>query len=155
MPDTPALRDAATRDLDHDVVEFGRVQSAEEAAAAQNIELGRLIKTLVVRRSDDDYVFVLVPGDRSLDWPKLRAFLGVSRMSLPDAAEAQAVTGYARGTITPFGSHRSLPVICDERLQGSENVAIGGGAHGVSIHVRGDDLVAALGASLADVTKPG
>lgn len=154
MADTPALRDIGGRDLDFGVVEFGRVASAAEAAAAQGIPLDRLIKTLVVRRAEDDYLFVLVPGDRSLDWPKLRAHLGVTRMSLPDAAEALEVTGYVRGTITPFGSDSVLPVVCDTVLCGAAPVAIGGGAHGVAIHVSGDDLIATLGAAVADVTKP-
>jgi prolyl-tRNA editing enzyme YbaK/EbsC (Cys-tRNA(Pro) deacylase) len=47
-----------------------------------------------VRRGAGDYVFVLVPGGREIDWKKLRAHLGVSRLSLPDAEEARAATGY-------------------------------------------------------------
>ena len=116
--------------------------------------LGRLIRSLVVRRAEDDYLFVLVPGDRGIDWPKLRNHLGVSRMSLPDAGEALAVTGYARGTITPFGSATELPVVCDERLQGAEPVSIGGGAHGIAIHLSGNDLIELFGAAVVDVTKP-
>ena len=41
-----------------------------------------------------------------ISWPKLRGHLGVKRLSLPDADEALAVTGYVRYTITPFGSTR-------------------------------------------------
>jgi len=70
-----------------------RASSAEESAAFQGIPLGALLRTIVVRRGEDDYLFVLVPAGRRFDWPKLRAHLGVSRMSLPDADEAQAVTG--------------------------------------------------------------
>jgi Aminoacyl-tRNA editing domain len=44
-----------------------------------------VVKTLVVRCGEDDFLFVLVPGDRVVSWPKLRALLGVSRLSLPDA----------------------------------------------------------------------
>ncbi len=58
-------------------------------------------------------MFVLVPAGRRFDWPKVRAHLGVSRLSLPDADEAHAATGYVRETITPFGSSRAWPVILD------------------------------------------
>ena len=91
---------------------------------------------------------------RRFDWPKLRAHLGITRMSLPDAEEARAVTGYERGTITPFGASRAWPVIADASIGGHEFVAIGGGRHGVNIHLSPMDLVAATGAELVDVTAP-
>ncbi len=128
--------------------------SAEESAGLQGIELGALLRTIVVRRGEDDYVFVLVPGGRRFDWPKLRELLGVRRLSLPDAAEALAATGYERGAITPFGASRAWPVILDASAAGRERVAIGGGAHGVNLHLDPADLVAALDATVADVTVP-
>ena len=106
----------------------------------------------MIRRGADDYVFVLVPGGRQIDWPKLRTHLGVSRLSLPDAEEAKTATGYERGTITPFGSSKAWPVIADARIAAIERVAIGGGGHGVNLHVAGADLVGLLGAEVADVT---
>lgn len=107
---------------------------------------------MVVRRGDDDYVFVLVPGDRVIDWPKLRAQLGARRLSMPDAEEALGVTGYARGTITPFGATHPWPVIADERLVDGD-VSIGGGEPGVSIKTSGAALLSLLEAAVADVTK--
>jgi Cys-tRNA(Pro) deacylase len=132
-------------------VAHGPVRSVEEAAGARGVEVRDVVKTIVVRRSDDDYLFVLVPGDRAISWPKLRTLLGVSRMSLPDAEKAREVTGYERGTITPFGSTRAWPVIADERLAGRE-VALGAGAHGVAVIVDADAAIAALDATVADVT---
>lgn len=120
----------------------------------QGIPLGELLRTIVVRRGADDYVFVLVPGGRRFDWPKLRAYLGVSRLSLPDAEEAKAVTGYERGAITPFGAARPWPVIADSTIEGRERVAIGGGRRGVNVHLAPADLVAATNATIVDVTTP-
>ena len=115
--------------------------------------MGELLRTLVVRRGPDDYVFVLVPGGRQIDWPKLRAHLGVRRTSLPDEEEARAVTGYERGAITPFGSTRPLPVIADDRIARLGSVAIGGGARGVNLHLEARDLLAHLSADVADVAR--
>ena len=153
-PDTPALHALEGSDLAFEVKRTQRARSAEESAAFQGIELGQLLRTIVVRRGADDYVFVLVPGGRQIDWPKLRAHLGVSRLSLPDAEEAKAATGYERGTITPFGSASAWPVIADAVIPGIEHVAIGGGGHGVNLHLSGSDLVRFLGADVAEVTKP-
>lgn len=120
----------------------------------QGIPLGALLRTIVVRRGEDDYLFVLVPAGRRFDWPKLRAHLGVTRMSLPDADEAQRVTGYVRYTITPYGSTRAWPVIADAAILEQPVVAIGGGARGVNLHLAPADLVASLAADVVDVTIP-
>ena len=152
--DTPALRALAGSDLSFEVVRTERASSAEESASFQGIELGRLLRTIVVRRGADDYVFVLVPGGREIDWKRLRAHLGVNRLSLPDAEEAQAATGYERGAITPFGSTTAWPVIADETIPPLDRVAIGGGGHGINLHLAGGELVAFLDAEVADVTKP-
>jgi len=137
----------------HRVVRHGPVRSLAEAAAARGVEPRDVVKTLVVRRGDDDYLFVLVPGDRTISWPKLRALLGVSRLSMPDAATARDVTGYERGTITPFGATRAWPVVADERMAG-RTVTLGAGAHGVAVAVTAEDVVRALSAHVADVTDP-
>ena len=151
---TPALDALAGRGIPFAVVRTQRAHSAQESADLQGIALGSLLRTIVVRRGADDYVFVLVPGGRRFDWPKLRAHLGVSRLSLPDADEALAVTGYPRGAITPFGATRPWPVIADASIAGAPRVAIGGGAHGVNVHLAADDLVRLLDAAVVDVTVP-
>ena len=140
--------------MPHRVVRTARAHSAEESAALQGIEPRQLLRTIVVRRTADDYVFVLVPAGRRFDWTKLRAHLGTSRLSLPDADEAQAATGYPRGAITPFGSSRSWPVLIDAAVEGLTAVAIGGGAHGVNVHLAPADLIAATGAQVIDVSVP-
>ena len=120
----------------------------------QGIPLGALLRTIVVRRGEDDYLFVLVPAGRRFDWPKLRAHLGVTRLSLPDADEAQRATGYVRYTITPFGSTHAWPVLADAAILDQPVVGIGGGARGVNLHLSPADLVASLGATVVDVSIP-
>ncbi|HEX6844376.1 MAG TPA: YbaK/EbsC family protein [Actinomycetota bacterium] len=150
--DTRATRAAAEAGIAFAPVRTERPTSAEESARLQGIALHQLLRTIVVRRGTEDYLFVLVPGGRQIDWPKLRAHLGVSRLSLPDQDEARAATGYERGTITPFGAEGGWPVIADATIEG--RVAIGGGAHGVNLHVDATDLVRALRATVVDVTAP-
>ncbi|WP_433164914.1 aminoacyl-tRNA deacylase [Kribbella sp. CA-247076] len=145
-----AIEAADQLGLDYEVTRHGRVNSLEEAAAARGIEPANLIKTIVVRLSDDDYRFVLVPGDREIAWPKLRSLLGVNRISMPDKDTAFAVTGYVRGTITPLGSTHAWPVVADERITGT--ISIGGGDHGVGLTVNAESLFKALNATVADVT---
>jgi Cys-tRNA(Pro)/Cys-tRNA(Cys) deacylase len=107
-----------------------------------------------VRLPDRTHLFVLVDGTSSLAWPRLRSLLGVNKLSMPSAADALAATGYERGTITPVGSEPAWPVVVDSRLRG-RTVAMGAGVHGWSAFVAVDDLVEALGATVADVADVG
>lgn len=152
--ETPATRSLAGSGLRFEVVRTERPSSVEESASLQGIRVGQLLRTIVVRRGADDYVLVLIPGGRQIDWRKLRAHLGVSRISLPDQEEAMAATGYERGAITPFGSARPWPVIADTTITELETVAIGGGGRGVNLHLAASDLVEHLGAEVADVGRP-
>lgn len=152
--ETPALAALDALGVQHRVVRTQRARSVEESAALQGIDVGALLKSLVVRRGADDYLLVLVPGDRRIGWPALRAHLGVSRLSLPDADEAFEATGYERGAITPFGARGDWPVIVDAAALEHDTVAVGGGAHGVNVHLAPADLVAATSADVVAVTEP-
>ena len=112
--------------------------SLDEAAALLGIPPASIVKTLVVKRSDDTYLFALVPGDRAISWPKLRAVVGVTKLRLPEPELA-------------LGSSTAWPVYADERIVGTR-IAMGAGAHGFSLFVEADDLIAAYGATVADIT---
>jgi Cys-tRNA(Pro) deacylase len=130
------------------------VTSLAEAAAARGVDIEAVVKTLVVRRGDDDYLLVLIPGGRALSWPKLRSLLGVSRMSMPPADEAFTATGFKRGTITPLGTSHQWPVIADQILIGRTEITLGSGSHDVAIGVEPTALIAAIGAQVADISDP-
>ena len=153
-PQTPATDALRAAGIAFRAVRTEIPGSAEESAALQGIPLGALLRSILVRRAADDYLFVLVPGGRRFDWPKLRAHLGTSRLSLPDKDEARAETGYERGAITPLGARRRWPVIADASIEGRELVAIGGGARGFNVHLSPADLIAVTGAEVVDITVP-
>ena len=149
---TPAVQAAQAAGLAHTVIRHEPAASLAEAARLRGVTPADIVKTIVVRRGPDDFLFVLVPGDRTISWPKLRALLGVSRISMPDAAVAREVTGYERGTITPFGSIRPWPVIADVRIAG-RRISLGAGQSGVAIGAAADDVIEVLGATVADVSE--
>jgi Cys-tRNA(Pro) deacylase len=152
--ETPASRAIAATEVEHRVVRTPRAGTAAESADLQGIPLGALLRTIVVRRAENDYLFVLVPAGRRFEWPRLREYLGVRRLTLPDADEARAATGYERYTITPFGSTTAWPVIVDASVMSNPVVSVGGGAFGVNLHLAPDDLIRVLGADVVDVSAP-
>ncbi|AWB92926.1 aminoacyl-tRNA deacylase [Aeromicrobium chenweiae] len=150
MSEERAVAAVEATGIAYEVTRHGPVASLAEAAAARGVEPREIVKTLVVRRADDDFVLVLVPGDRTFSWPKLRAVLGTSRLSMPDPAGALAATGYERGTITPFGSLTAWPVVVDASVTG--RISLGGGAPGVAITADAADVVRVLDAQVADIS---
>ncbi|MBL3688125.1 hypothetical protein D3248_14350 [Leucobacter zeae] len=144
---------AAERGLEIEIRERPAADSLEEAAAILGVPPSGIVKTLVVKRSDGSFLFALVPGGRSISWPKLRAVVGVNKLRLPEAELALEATGYERGTITPIGSTTDWPVFADETIVG-RRVAMGAGAHGFSLFVDADDLIGAYDATVADITVP-
>ena len=144
-------QDAAERGIPIEFLERFAVNSLEEAATIMGITPSEVVKSLVVKRSDDTFLFALVPGDRQIAWSKLRAVVGVNKLQLPSAEVALEMTGYERGTITPLGSKTAWPVFADERIVG-KRVALGAGEHGLSAFVNADELIAGLGATVADIS---
>jgi Cys-tRNA(Pro)/Cys-tRNA(Cys) deacylase len=143
--------DARERGLEVEVVQRPEALTLAHAAEALGLEPSSIVKSLVVKKHGGDYLFALVPGDRQISWAKLRAVVGVNKLSLPNQDLALEATGYERGTITPMGSSRPWPVFADERIVGNR-VALGAGEHGYSAFVDADALLAAYGATVADIT---
>ena len=110
-----------------------------------------MVKSLVVRRGAGDYLFALLPLNRSLSWPLLRAAAGTNRMTLPDADEAYAATGYVRGTICPIGSTQPWPVFIDAAIP--ERISLGSGSHQHAILVHVADLVNAYDATVVPLSN--
>ncbi|HEY8913905.1 YbaK/EbsC family protein [Lacisediminihabitans sp.] len=150
------MADAAARGLDVEFVERPAAGSLAEAAVLLGIDPRGIVKTLVVRRhtpsnAPNEYLFALIPGDRQISWSKLRAVVGVNKLSLPTAELALEAAGYERGTITPLGSSSPWPVYVDAVIVGSR-VALGAGEAGFSAFVDADAFIAAFDATVADIS---
>lgn len=144
---------AEARGLEIEFRERPRARSLHEAAELMGIEPSDIVKTLVVKRSDDTYLFALVPGGRMISWPKLRALVGVNKLRMPEPDLALTATGFERGTITPIGSTTEWPVYADKTITG-KRIAMGSGAHGTQLFVDADALITAYGATVADISDP-
>ena len=143
--------DAAAHGVAVEVVSRPEADSLEAAADLLGLTPSDIVKSLVVKRHDGSFLFALVPGDRQISWSKLRAVVGVNKLSLPRPEIALEATGYERGTITPLGSTTAWPVYADERIVGLR-VALGAGEHGYTAFVDADALIAGYDATVADIS---
>ena len=119
-----------------------------EAAEKLGVDAARVFKTLVVDIDGRPHV-AIVPVDRELD---LRS-LG-KRAVMAKVAEAERVTGYVTGGISPLGQRRQLPMLVDESALAFETVYVSGGRRGLEIELAPGDLVALTGAESKAITSP-
>ena len=147
----PAIELLEQGGVPYRLVEYGRVRSAEEAAEARGVALASLVKTLVIRTADSEYVLALIPATRALSYPKLRRLLGVRRLTMPDPDEARAATGYERGTITPLAAGPWMAIV-DRRVLDQNEISLGSGRHGLAIHLSPEALLPLIRHEVGDIS---
>ncbi|WP_170228410.1 aminoacyl-tRNA deacylase [Nesterenkonia populi] len=150
-------QDADQRGVSIEFAGRGPARSVEEAAAALGVEPGDIVKTLVARAkrtqsaSEAELVLVLIPGDRAVDWAKLRRAAGFKKMSMAAPEEGLEATGYRPGSINPFGTTSTLPVYADESISG--RIAMGAGEPDLNLCVESAELFESFGVTTGDITR--
>lgn len=123
----------------------GPVESLEQAARERHQAPEQVIRSIVFRLAQDDYVMVLMAGAAQVNWNTLRKFLKVSRVTMANADELRAVTGYEIGAVSPFGLPRAMRVLADPNVFVPDEISIGSGVRGITVILSSADLKRALG----------
>lgn len=123
-----------------------------QAAEALGIEPARLLKTLMAR-TEKEAVCVLAPSDREVNLKKLAHAAGVKKhAAMLGAAEAERVTGYHVGGISPFGQKKRVRVFIEQSALAFQQIVVNGGRRGLQAELAPADLVRLLAATAADLT---
>lgn len=117
-----------------------------QAAEALGIAPERLLKSLMAK-AGGQVVCVLVPSDREVSLKKLAAAAGAKDAAMLPAAEAERITGYRVGGISPFGQRKKPRVFVDENVMAHATVLLNGGRRGLQIEIAPADLVRLLDAT--------
>jgi Cys-tRNA(Pro)/Cys-tRNA(Cys) deacylase len=120
-----------------------------EAAERLGVDPGRVFKTLVADLDGRPHVAVL-PVEAELD---LRA-LG-KRAALARPADAERITGYVVGGISPFGQRRQLPTLVDESALAWDTIFVSAGRRGLEVELAAVDLLSIAGAKAQRLTRGG
>lgn len=133
----------ATYDYDPNAQSIG-LQAAEALGEAPD----RVLKTLMAL-VDKKPVCVIVPSDHEVSLKKLAAAFGGKSAEMMKPADAERISGYKVGGISPFGQMRKLPTAIEEQALGHEAVYVNGGQRGLQVRLRPSDIVTAAGAIAA------
>ena len=151
-PATAALKKAGVAFIAHEYEPPGEAEGTygEAIAAVLGVDPRRVFKTLVAV-TDGQPVVAVLPVSGLLSMKALARARRAKRAEMAAPAEAERLTGYVIGGISPFGQKRRLPVVVDESLLGHTTVFVSGGRRGLQVEVAPGDLVALLGAAAADL----
>ncbi len=119
-------------------------ESLDEAARQRGQTPGQVIRSIVFRLAEGQFVMVLMAGPGQISWKRMRAALGVTRISMASEAEVLAVTGFVRGAVTPLGLPQPLRILADEFVFIQDQISIGSGMRGVAVILKSTDLQSAL-----------
>ncbi len=120
------------------------VTSFEQAASDRGQRASQIVRSILFRVSEDEFVMALVAGPAQVSWKVLRKYLGRSRVSMATEDEVLAVTGYRIGTVGPFGLLNQLRVLIDASVMLEEEVSIGSGMRNTAVILKSADLHHAL-----------
>ncbi|MBN1490784.1 MAG: aminoacyl-tRNA deacylase [Phycisphaerae bacterium] len=135
-----------------EVLEYTFTQiGADHAAEAVGRPLEAVCKTLVVKVPARGYWLAIVPGDQRFDTRRMAAAIGAKQADLAPQAEAEKVTGYQIGGISPFAARRKLPVLIEESLLALDTIIVNAGRRGVLLEMPTTDLLRLLEATPANI----
>lgn len=140
-PTPPVSKYLTERNIPHTVFRhIGPVTSLDQAAAERGQTPGQVVRSIVFRLGEGNFMMVLATGPGQVSWPALRAHLGQSRLTMASPDEVLSVTGYAIGTVSPLGLAAPVRLLADESVWAHEEISLGSGMRDVGIIMKSADL---------------
>ena len=151
---TPACKVLKSNKIEFSIHEYEHDLNAKsfglEAAEKLNLAVHEVFKTLLVTDSKNYYVAVL-PVAHQLSLKKIAAAVGAKKLQMADPKDAERLTGYLVGGISPIGQKKRLKTVIDQSAELLNKIYISGGKRGLDIGIKPRDLIRVLNAQFADV----
>lgn len=151
---TPACKVLKSSAIEFSIHEYEHDVHAKsfglEAAQKLNLDVMEVFKTLLVTDSKNFYVAVL-PVAHQLSLKKIAAAVGAKKLQMAEPKDAERLTGYLVGGISPIGQKKRLKTVIDQSAELLNKIYISGGKRGLDIGIKPQDLIRVLSAQFADV----
>ena len=136
--------------INYETASHERVYTSEEAAKVRGVPLSTGVKSMIIR-TESGFFLVLVPGDRRIDFDKIKNELG--KATLASADDVFRMTGCEVGSVHPFGNLFGLQIFMDRRVLDNNIVNFNAGLHEVSISMSPRDMASIINPELGDYSK--
>ena len=152
MADTNAVKWLRAWGVDFEVLAYAFTEvGSDRAAEGVGRPLEMVCKTLIVQASGPTFWVAIVPGDQRFDTRRMAAAVGAKEAELAPHAEAERISGYQVGGISPFAMRRQLPVVIEESLLAMDRIVVSAGRRGMLIELATQDMVRLLDARPASI----
>ena len=151
---TPACNTLKSKKIDFSIHEYEHDVNAKsfglEAAEKLGLDVEEVFKTLMVTDGKNFYVAVL-PVSYQLSLKKVASAFGCKKLKMADPKDAERLTGYLVGGISPVGQKKRLKTVIDASAENLAKMYVSGGKRGLDIGLKPQDLAKVLGANFVDV----
>lgn len=146
MIETPVTQELDQKQIPYTLfTHTGPIHSLEQAAAERNQQPEQVVRSLLFRLAQDEFLMVLVAGPQQIDWKQLRRTLGQSRLTMAKPDELRRVTGYEMGAVAPFGLPSPVRILIDQAVLNQTEISLGSGVRGTAVMMKTAALLKALG----------
>lgn len=137
------------RKYEHDPLntDFGK-----EAVEKLNLDANQVFKTLLCELTPKELVVCVIPVSKMLSLKDVASIFAVKKAKMADKEEAQKVTGYLLGGISPLGQKKSLKTVIDSSAFSFTSIFISAGKRGLDVEVSPKDLKKLLRAKEANIS---
>ena len=151
---TPATKLLKANKVDFSIHEYEHDANAKsfglEAAEKLNLRVEEVFKTLLVT-DEKNYFVAILPVHYQLNLKKVAQAVGAKKLKMSDPKDAERLTGYLVGGISPIGQKKRLKTVIDQSAGQLEKLYVSGGKRGLDIGLKPQDLAKVLSATFADV----
>lgn len=151
---TPATKLLKANNIEFSIHEYEHDANAKsfglEAAEKLNLRVEEVFKTLLVT-DEKNYFVAILPVHHQLNLKKVAQAVGAKKLKMSDPKDAERLTGYLVGGISPVGQKKRLKTVIDQSAVQLEKLYVSGGKRGLDIGLKPQDLAKVLSATFADV----
>lgn len=151
---TPAIKFLQKKEINFELLKYEhKIKGAKFAAESLDVPLKQMIKTIILKGSDNKFYIALIPGNKDISLKKAAKILNLKNIKLASTHEAEKITGYKVGGISPFGVKKTMKVIMENSLSLFNEIYINGGKRGYIIKMKLKDLIAILNPEISELQR--
>lgn len=151
---TPACRLLKSNKIEFSIHEYEHDANAKsfglEAAEKLNLDVNEVFKTLLVT-DEKNYFVAIIRVNHQLNLKKMATAVGCKKLQMANPKDAERLTGYLVGGISPLGQKKRLKTVIDASAQELGKIYVSGGKRGLDIGLNPNDLAQILTAQFVDI----